>query len=60
MIFLTIIFGMMPPMICPVASPLVNLQTTIEAMAIEIVDLPNYKMVDLSIVIQTLTRGYLE
>jgi hypothetical protein len=40
MIFLTIIFGMMPPMICPVASPLVNLQTTIEAMAIEIVDLP--------------------
>ena len=40
MIFLTIISGMMPPMICPVASPLVNLQTTIEAMAIEIVDLP--------------------
>ena len=40
MIFLSIIFGMMPPMVCPVTYPLVNLQKTIEAMAIEIVDLP--------------------
>ena len=38
--------------------PLVNVYTAIE-IAIEIVDLPSYKRVDLSIVFRMFTRGHL-
>ena len=42
---------------CPIPSGK-HTKLAIEAMAIEIVDFPSYKMVDVSIVMGQFTRGY--
>jgi hypothetical protein len=48
--FMATRYELHPDALLPVVPGLVNIQKAIEAMAIEIVDLPSYKMVDLSIV----------